>query len=182
MAPVCKTLLRLARRLGRDCGGVSAVEFALIAPVMIAILFGSVEVSLALIADRKVTQTASTVADLVAQDDAITAGEMADIFTAASAIMQPYDTAPLQMRISSVVMAPNKKIYVDWSQGKNMSARKSGSSVTVPKGLLQPNSSIIMAEVSYDYTPTLGNFLKAPIGLGDTFYLRPRRSLKVKGP
>ncbi len=175
-------LCRLARRLWRDCGGISAVEFALIAPVMIAILFGSVELSLALIADRKVTQTASTIADLVAQDDAISASEMADIFTAASAIMQPYDTAPLQMRISSIVMAPDETVTVDWSEGKNMSARRSGSSATVPNGLLQPNTSIIMAEVNYDYTPVLGNFLNAPISLGETFYLRPRRSMKVAGP
>jgi len=177
-----RLLQQFARRLWRDCGGVSAVEFALIAPVMITILFGSAEISLALIADRKVTQTASTVADLVAQDDIITADEMTDIFTASSAIMQPYDTAPLQMRVSSIVMAADSSVTVDWSEGQNMAPRKSGSNVTAPSGLLQPNTSIIMAEVSYDYTPALGDFLKAPIGMGDTFYLRPRRALKVTGP
>ena len=168
--------------LWRDRRGVSAVEFALLAPVMIAILFGSVETSLLLTADRKVTQTASAVADLVAQDDIITAPEMTDIFTASSAILEPYPTAPLQMRVSSVSMAADNSVSVDWSQGHNMTPRAAGSSVTVPNGLLQPNTSIIMAEVSYDYDSAIGAFFKAPITLGDKFFLRPRRAQKVTGP
>ncbi len=173
---------QLWSRLWHDRRGVSAVEFALIAPVMIVILFGTIEVSLLLTADRKVTQATSAVADLVAQDDVITADEILDIFTASSAIMQPYDTAGLQMRVTSVLMDVDGAIAVGWSEGQGMTPLAPGSSVSVPAGILQPNTSIIMAEVSYDYTSTLGTFLTAPIGLGDTFYLRPRRSQSVTGP
>jgi len=175
-------LRKAAKRLRRDERGVSAVEFALIAPVMIVILFGVIEISQLFTADRKVTRTTSTVADLVAQDDIITADEMTDIFTASGAIMQPYDTAGLQMRVSSVVMDDKGKVAVDWSESRNMSPRAPGSVVSVPAGILQANTSVIMAEVSYDYASTLGTFLSTPIKLGETFYLRPRRALKVKGP
>jgi len=173
---------RSAKRLRRDERGVSAVEFALIAPVMIVILFGVIEISQLFTADRKVTRTTSTVADLVAQDDIITADEMTDIFTASGAIMQPYDTAGLQMRVSSVVMDDKGKVAVDWSEGSNISPRAPGSVVSVPAGILQTNTSVIMAEVNYNYASTLGTFLSAPLKLGETFYLRPRRALKVKGP
>lgn len=170
------------QRFYADRRGVSAVEFALIAPVMIVILFSVIEISLLLTAGRKVTRAASTVADLVAQDDIITTDEMTDIFTASSAIMQPYDLTSLQMRVSSVVMAADSSISVDWSEGQNMTPLAPGSSVSVPAGILQPNSSVIMAEVNYNYTSTLGTFLTAPIGLDEKFYLRPRRVLKVTGP
>ncbi len=172
----------LWRDLWADQRGVSAIEFALIAPVMIIILFGAVELNILLSADRKVTQTTSTIADLVAQDDIITTDEMADIFTASGAIMQPYDGAPLQMRVTSVVMDNNGNVAVDWSEGSNMTPRATGSSVVVPIGILQPNSSVIMAETVYDFDTSIGTFLKAPIALNDTFYLRPRRALKVTGP
>jgi Flp pilus assembly protein TadG len=170
------------QHLRRDIRGVSAVEFALIAPVMIVILFGVIEMNLLLTADRKVTLATSTVADLVAQDDIITADEMADIFTASSAMMQPYDTSLLHMRVSSVAMAADGSVKVDWSEGSNMSPRAPGSSASVPAGILQPNTSVVMAEVNYAYTSVLGTFISSPITLKGEFYLRPRRTLKVTGP
>ncbi len=179
---IVRTISDFWKAIKKDNRGVSAVEFALIAPVMIVILFGVIELSLMLTADRKVTRATSAIADLVAQDDIITASEMTDIFIASGAIMQPYDTTGLKMRVSSVVMAANGSVAVDWSQGKQMTPRAAGSKVSVPSGLLQPNTSIIMAEVNYNYTSSLGTFLSAPILFKDTFYLRPRRTAKVTGP
>jgi Flp pilus assembly protein TadG len=173
---------RFWARLRTDRRGVSAVEFALIAPVMIVILFGVIEISMLMTADRKVTRATSAIADLVAQDDIITADEMTDIFTATGTIMQPYDANGMQMRVSSVVMANDGSVAVDWSEAQSMSARAPGSSVSVPAGILQPNSSIVMAEVRYNYSSNLGTFLSTPILLKETFYLRPRRALKVTGP
>lgn len=162
--------------------GVSAVEFALIAPAMVAILMGTIEVNLLLTADRKVTQVTSAIADLVAQDDVITADEMTDIFTAASAILQPFGTAPLKMRVTSVTMDGAGDIAVAWSQGQGMSARAPGSTVSTPAGILQANTSIIMAEVTYDYDSLVGSMVNTNVQLDDTFYLRPRRSIEVVGP
>ncbi len=166
----------------REERGVSAVEFALIAPAMVAIVLGTVEVNLLLTADRKVTQVASTIADLVAQDDVITADEMSDIFTAASTILTPYSTQPLKMRVTSVVMDGGGNVKVAWSQGSGMSPRSPGSSVSTPAGILQANTSIIMAEVTYDYTSLIDSYVTTNLQLDDTFYLRPRRSQEVAGP
>lgn len=171
-----------AHNFSRDERGVSAVEFALIAPIMILFLFGSADLSLMLTADRKVTQTASTIADLVAQDDSISSGEMTDIFTASKAIMQPYNTSSLQMRVTSVVMDGAGKVTVAWSEGQNMSPRAKGSSVSVPSGILQPNTSVIMSEVDYPYSGGITDMLNTAINMKDTFYLRPRRSQEVTGP
>lgn len=177
-----KLFSKLSFGLVRDERGVSAVEFALIAPIMVLFLFGSADLSLMLTADRKVTQTASTVADLVAQDDVIGSAEMADIFTASQAIMQPYDTSTLQMRVSSVVMDNAGKVKVAWSQGRNMSPRAKGSSISVPNGLLQKNTSVIFSEVKYAYKSAIGSAIKTDINMQDKFYLRPRRSKEVAGP
>ena len=50
-----------------DERGVSAVEFALLLPLMVTLYLGGVEVSQGLTIDRKVTLVARTVADLAAQ-------------------------------------------------------------------------------------------------------------------
>jgi len=166
----------------REERGVSAIEFALIAPAMVAILLGTIEVNLLLTADRKVTQAASAIADLVAQDDVITADEMTDIFTAASTILTPYNAQPLKMRVTSVTMNEDGNVEVAWSQAKGMTARSPGSSVSTPAGILQANTSIIMAEVTYDYSSLVGSFVTTNVQLDDIFYLRPRRSKEVTGP
>ncbi|MFN5553034.1 MAG: TadE/TadG family type IV pilus assembly protein, partial [Hyphomonadaceae bacterium] len=59
--------------------GVSAVEFALIAPLMIMMLFGASEVSQAVSVDRKVTLAASTLGDLAAQTDRVSCTDLAQI-------------------------------------------------------------------------------------------------------
>ena len=53
--------------LARDKRGVSAVEFALLAPFMIALYLGCVEISDAVSADRKVSLTSAALANLAAQ-------------------------------------------------------------------------------------------------------------------
>jgi len=52
----------------------------------------------------------------------------------------------------------------------------------VPAGLTQPNSSVIVAEVSYAFQPMTNlTVFGAPIAydMNRTFYARPRRSLQV---
>src|SRR5262245_55924354 len=79
-----------------------AVEFALIAPVMIAIFFGVSELTNALQASSKVTSMASQAADLIAQDKAICNAEMTDVFSAVAAVMFPFPSSGMQVRISSI--------------------------------------------------------------------------------
>ena len=110
-----KTLLK---RLGRDRRGVSAVEFALIAPAMIAFYFGLAEITQALLAERRAGHAASAIGDLVAQSSTISNTEISDIFQIATTIMQPYPTNTLQMRVTSVKANAAGATTVAWSSGR----------------------------------------------------------------
>tara|TARA_B100000678_G_scaffold161909_1_gene135320 strand:+ start:18009 stop:18551 length:543 start_codon:yes stop_codon:yes gene_type:complete len=162
------------RRFARRRDGVSAVEFALILPVFALLYFASIEVSLLMLVDRKVTHTASALGDLVARGTTLTKSEVSDIFAASSAIFQPYDGSAAQMRVTSIKKEKGK-VEVVWSEGQNMSAYAKGASVNVPNGLLENGESVVMSEVRFGYDSTLGYFLPATKTLGETFYLRPRR-------
>ena len=67
MQAMTSSMPRAIRRFGRDRRGVSAVEFAFIAPVMIGLYLGCVEISDGVGADRKVSLTAAALANLTAQ-------------------------------------------------------------------------------------------------------------------
>lgn len=166
-------------RFRRAQDGLSAVEFALILPVMLTSLLGAVEVSNGMLADRKVTQTTSTLADLVSQDNSVTNTEINDIFAAAVAVMHPIDATSMRMRISSIVADANGITRVAWSDGRNMSARAVNSTITVPAGMVAPNGSVILTEIELDYRTTFGEFLTSGVTIRDKFYLRPRRTLKI---
>lgn len=176
---IAKARMGLAS-LADDTRGVSAVEFALILPVMITMYIGAVEFSHALTVDRRVTAVASAASDLVAQTEEVNSGSIQDIFTAATSIMTPYTVAPISIVLTSVVADSDNDTTVDWSCALNGAPYSDGSNFTLPSGLTQPFSSVIVAEVTYAYQPPIGQYMTGGINMTETFYLRPRRSLTVE--
>lgn len=171
------------RRFLHDRKGISAVEFALIAPVMLLFYFGTVEVSMMLLADRKVTNAAGTLGDLTAREPSLTTADLDDIFEATRLILQPYDSADARMRITSIIPDPGNpsNTLVDWSYANSShgdpgwTAHSDGSPITVPAGLVPDSGSVIYAEIEFDHEPALGYLIAASGTLRDDFYLRPRR-------
>ena len=171
--------LSICRRLPADQRGLAAVEFALILPIMLALLFGAVELGDALTIDRKVNLVTSTLADLVAQTKTITDTDMANIFSAATAIMTPYGTTSLKMKVSGINIDANSNATVSWGYAQNDTALAKGSSVTVPAALAQPSTFLVFSEAHYPYAPTVGYVMTGTYDLTDKFYLNPRLSAKV---
>jgi Flp pilus assembly protein TadG len=167
------------RRLWRDTSGVNAIEFALAAPVMITLYFGTVEISDRLMADRKATTLASTAADLVAQDEEITDAEMTNILNATVSVLLPMDPANATVRVTSIVADADGDTSVAWSDALNTSAYAPGATISIPAGLLSPNQSVILAETSYTHVSTTGFVIQDSRTVTDQFYLRPRRSESV---
>jgi Flp pilus assembly protein TadG len=172
------SIARLLRRFRRDRKGVSAVEFALIAPLLIACYFGLAEMCGAMMAERKASQIASEMGDLVAQGTTINTAGINDIFSVATTVMVPMPTATLNLRISSITSDSTGKIYtVAWS--KTQGAWATSVPATVPSGLIGPNGDIIKSEVQYTYASPVADFIKTPVTFNEVFYLAPRQSAAV---
>ncbi|MEJ2624660.1 MAG: pilus assembly protein [Pseudolabrys sp.] len=168
--------LWLPRRLKRFAGdrrGVSAVEFALVAPVMIALYLGMVEVSDGIAADRKVSLAASTLANLAAQYTTISTGDMDNILDASSAIIVPYSASNLSMTVTCLNIDSNKNVTAKWSVGRNAAALS--GTVSIPTDLKVPGQ-LILAEVSYAYTPIVGYTITGTLNMSDRMYMAPRIS------
>ncbi len=173
-----RVLTFLTRFRGNEAG-VSAIEFAIIAPLMILLYLGSVDLSLAFSVDRKVTSAASAVADLIAQDDVVTDDEMEDIMAAGEALLAPFPTAQLNMRISSVLADGDGDTTVQWSDADGLAAHVEDQEIEMPDGVVGANTSIIMVEMEYRHETIFGELGVGAFEISETFYLRPRRSMVV---
>ncbi len=159
--------------------GISAVEFALIAPIMVLIYFGCIELSLLMRADRRVTATASSLGDLTARLVTVSDADMQELFNAATVSMQPYSANNARMRITSVVDTGDGQTRIDWSDAFNMTPYTPNALITVPEGLVPSPGSVIVAEVEFAYESDLAFVLDGSRMLKDVFYLRPRRVTQI---
>lgn len=181
------TALRIPRlipkRFRRDTRGVAALEFALILPVMLAIYLGGVEVSSAVIVDQKVTHATSVLADLVTQaDGGITNVEMSNILDAVTTVIAPYPTNEFSIVVSGVQVDGDGVASVAWSDARNATALAVDAAVTLPAGLSQPNTFLVVAEVTYAFRAGVGAIIVGTIELSDRFYLRPRYDTEICRP
>ena len=159
--------------------GISAVEFALVAPLLIMLYLGAIELSFLMEVDRRVTQTAASLGDLTARLSTVSDSDMAEMFAAAKVLMEPYEADSAQMRISSVVDNGDGNPKVAWSDAHNISPYNKGQSVTIPAGIMPSPGSIIMAEVNFEYESEFGYIITTSKTISDKFYLRPRRVSEI---
>jgi Flp pilus assembly protein TadG len=163
-------------RFRKDTRGVSAVEFALLSPLMIGLYLGGAELSQGISIDRKVTLTAAAIANLSAQVTTISSSDMTDIMKASSAIMAPYPTGTLKITVSCLNIDNTSAVKVKWSATQGGTARTAGSSITIPTSLAVANTQLLYSEVSYNYTPSVGYVITGSLTLSDTMYMSPRIS------
>jgi Flp pilus assembly protein TadG len=90
------TLRHHLARFPNDESGVSAVEFAMLLPLMLTLYLGTVEISQAVGIDRKVTLTSRTLADLTSQVSSLSSSDMSNVLNASSAVIAPYESEQAQ--------------------------------------------------------------------------------------
>jgi Flp pilus assembly protein TadG len=179
------SLLDLHRRIARfasDPRGVSAVEFAMLLPLMITLYLGTVEISQGVAIDRKVTLTTRTIADLASQVSTISNTDMTNILNATTAVIAPFDASKLKVTVSLVTIDSNSAAKITWSCTFQGTKRAVNSSVTLPAALAVASTSLIWSEASYSYKPTIGYVVTGTLNLSDQIYMRPRLSDTITGP
>jgi Flp pilus assembly protein TadG len=174
-------------RLRDDAAGTSAVEFAFLLPIMILLFVGGAIWSEGITIKRKVQLVSRTVGDLVAQDTSITNAEMAIIFSAANAVVQPFSTGPMTVIVSCVAIDANGNAKVGWSDSQPVGAALAKNTpVTLPwtasvikNTLNMANTVLVWSEARYVYTPPVKFTLfsssnSGAITLKDNTYFRQR--------
>jgi hypothetical protein len=109
---------------------------------------------------------------------------MTNILDASSAIISPYSASNLKMTLSCLKMSSTGKATVQWSATRNGTARTVGSTYSFSSSnsaLAVPNSWLLLAEVTYAYTPTVGYTISGTLNLTDQMFMSPRITAPTYG-
>ena len=181
---------RFCVRFGANERGVAAIEFALIAPILLFLYFGLCEISLLIESDRNVTQAASVIGDLATQDPTATPQMVENYINAAMAIMGAdfNDAGQMNVEIYSFEASMETPASGGPPQREVKSVGRAKYTTTgaptwsedfdgddIEERLLAAGSGIVVARVSFQYDSPLGVFVK-DTELRETFLLKPRVS------
>ena len=148
----------MMRRILRDDRGTAAVEFALIAPGMVVLMFGLIEINELNLASTRTMNAAVGLADVVSREASINNAEMTGALDATSTVVFPGAGAALGMRITSVEMTSATQGRAVWSDARGFSPYAPGANVALPPTVDTPcaTTTVILAETRYDYRSPAG--------------------------
>lgn len=174
--------------LWRRNDGFAAAEFALLAPVLVLMYLGTVEVTRAVHIDRQFTSATALTAELVAREEELgetqaeSEATLEGILDSVEHSMSPYDTTDLRLAIISVKASSDDETdtKVEWSYSHNgHSAPATCSSYTLPAGFVDKGESVIVVESSYVFNALFTAVvpgMSGPMTLTDKSTHSPRNS------
>jgi len=173
--------LRALRALGDAAEGIAVVEFAFVATFMVLLYLGSMQLSDAIFANRKVTTTTRAITDLTTQYSVLTDQDMEGILDASAKLLTPYASANAQIRVSQIHINSSGVGKIAWSRARGTGISKFANCavVDIPEELKIPDSSLIYGEVNYTHTPTFAAYSVGTIKLSDQIFMLPRVSSSV---
>jgi len=162
-------LLRLSRAFGlvrdaaRDRSGASAIEFAFLAPILLAIYVSSFEIATGYSVAQKTLKAAGTIADIVTRQEAVDKAFLSEMVDTAEATIAPSPAPGLKLKITGVTVdgSGNAKVLWSWDESGGTPYSK-GSVVTVPDDMKKANSFLVRSELSVEHTMLL--FFGSPAG------------------
>lgn len=171
------SLMKRFRRFGAAKQGVAALEFAIIAPLlMVPLLLGSVDLIDVMGANKRAQNAAASLADVVARDTSVSNQEIAALWDGLEVLMFPNNPATMEMRVSSVSITSATTASVVWSEAHGgATARQPGTNVTgLDSRMMVPGTSIIMAEAVYKYRAPLAFLFQNEVRMTHNAYRRSR--------
>ncbi|MEL6435369.1 MAG: TadE/TadG family type IV pilus assembly protein [Pseudomonadota bacterium] len=181
------------RSFRRNNRGVAAVEFALVFPLLLTMYIGTLEISMGMTVNKRVARVASTIADLVTQQDELSRSELHAIMRLSESVMYPYDTTKPKVLIIGVDVDDAHPNWgkVAWSRGMDeagnfVAGRTKGSDIVVPNRLRFDDSFLVMVQTDIKYVPVVAKFTGKdasgnPLGVntGETYWLAPRLPVDI---
>ena len=182
-----------AVRLRDEESGVAAIEFAFIAPLLITIWLGTMEISQGIEVNKKVGRSASMIADIVTQHEFVTNVQLEDILKIGAAVLQPYQRDAPTITVSEIHIDAALNATVVWSRRGNENSFSRpfapGASAVVPTALKIADTYLVKVETQLEYIPitswsiarnkTGPNGAFASVNMVETYYNRPRVSETV---
>ena len=149
-------------RFLRSQTGIAAVEFALIAPILLLLYLGATDLTQALAIDRKLGTFASTVSDLVAQEETLNSAKIAGLSDAGLAIMRPFSAEDTDLRLTVFDLSGTApEVTCDWATPNAPSAGELPDEMLA----LADGRFVVLASARYNYQPMFATIFNATMPL-----------------
>lgn len=163
------------RSLKSDRRGLAAVEFALIAPALIFLVMGVLEMSFRFRANEEATRYVHQVADLVSREETLTSTTLDDIYSASVHMMKPLDTTDnLDFDAAAIGFKSDtaKTPFVMW---RRVAGSQVNFNLADANGMGGAGESVIRVGVRYTYESPLTSLFGGPfMAIERSAYTRPR--------
>ena len=170
-------------RLCRNSAGTAAIEFGLLAPILLLMLMGVIELSRAISIDRKFGMVTSTIADIVAREKIVTAADVTAMYDIVDHLMKPWDSSTLKLAIIPVKSSPTNgadtRVYAATTNRPTLHGAPQAAkcnAYTLSANMLAPATSVIVVETSYQFTPLFSSSIIGSSTWTDKAVLSPRNS------
>ena len=92
-------ILARLNKFARAQSGLAALEFAILLPMMVVALFGSIDVIDTLNANKRAQNVAASLSDVVARDTEISNAEVSGLWSACDILMYPNTSSAMKVRV-----------------------------------------------------------------------------------
>lgn len=170
--------MRVFRTLSGDDRGVAIVEFAILFPAMVLLLFGAISATNLARASMKVWNAAQSVADLVSQEASLTTSDMTDFCKGGALILAPSSGA-LTFTAASVTTSAAGATAADWQDTTCNGAAMSNAVALGTPYVPNAKDSVIVVKATYAYSFPPSYVLPSSLTLTRYAYARPRAGTTV---
>jgi Flp pilus assembly protein TadG len=192
-------LARICRFL-KNTRGVAAMEFVLVLPLMIALLFAIYEVGQFVRVNMQLSNAASSMADLISQQStgvtSGTSGVLGNVCKAGTLMMTPFPTGAaagpgaFSVAMASVTNYTSTAVTVDWESDHSCIATATALGTQGAQGLAMaptnllpnagtPGDSVIIVRATYQYSSVIQYLIPSSFTLVQTAFARPRNNLTI---
>lgn len=188
--------LRLSRLIA-DRRGVGAIEFAIVAPLLVMTYVGAFEITVGVTAARKVSRASSNVSDLLTRSDTTDVAKLGAMKEVTRSVVAPFSQEYYSLKMTGIAVDAAGKATVAWSRAwsrekpadgkaaKEVSSTPytKGAAITLPEDVEAKNSFLVRTEFEMKHpillmAPSLASRLKE-ITLGKTSFFRLRKGDKI---
>ncbi len=181
-----RTMKNPAKKFSADNKGIAAVEMAIIMPFLLFLYFGLFDITSFITVSRKVTSSASIVADLVTQNANYVLGtQVTDYYNAPDIVMAPISSTDVRVELFGF-RKTGSTIAQFWQKnnGRGSSCGTAPAASTLTN-LMTAGNDLVVARVCTPFVPHFASFMGQYI-FGKTSYMmvetitqRPRASLQL---
>ena len=174
------------RKFVGETKGVAAIEVAFILPFMLLLYFGLFDITALVSVNRKVTYSASIVADLVAQNKtSVLKSKLADYYNAANLVMAPIPSSAVRIEVFGYRISGSTVSQIWKTNNGQATSCGADPATTAMAPLMVAGNDLVVARVCTTYEIYIANVLghsvvnSSSFEIGESITQRPRATLKL---